>query len=215
MHAVPQDGRRGPGWRPAARLTPSAPAGKTARPSPEDLARAVATRATVPDVVEPGVRLLFCGINPGRWSGAVGHHFAHPGNRFWKALHLAGLTRELLSPADERRLAEGALGVTNLVARTTATAAEISVDELRAGSDALARTVRAYRPQVVAFLGLGAYRTAYGRPWARVGPQAETIADAAIWVLPNPSGLQATYGLERIVEELRALAASCGLSTAV
>jgi TDG/mug DNA glycosylase family protein len=180
---------------------------RTGRPTPNDLAAAVATGKTVPDVVAIDLDVLFCGINPGRWSGAVGHHFAHPGNRFWKLLYAAGLTDEQLSPSDERRLLEVGLGVTNLVARTTASAAEVTTDELRRGAAQLARKADRWRPAVVAVLGLGAYRTAFGRPRASVGLQAEPLGPSALWVLPNPSGLQAHYRFEDMVEQLRALRA--------
>lgn len=157
------------------------------------------------DVIGDGLDVLFCGINPGRWSGAVGHHFAHPGNRFWKALHRSGFTDVELSPDDERRLLDFRLGVTNLVRRTTAAASELSKDELRAGAVALERKLRRAKPTTLAVLGLGAYRTAFGRARAALGLQPERIGGCAVWVLPNPSGLQAHYGLERIVEEMVAL----------
>lgn len=173
------------------------------------MARAVAHGRTVPDVAAAGLRVLFCGINPGRWSGAVGHHFAHPGNRFWRALHLAGLTDVVLAPEEDRRLVDAGLGVTNLVARTTAAAADLSAEELRSGVASLERKVRRLSPSAVAFLGLGAYRTAFRRPRAAMGRQAETIGGVPVWVLPNPSGLQATYGMDRLVAELRDLGASC------
>lgn len=166
--------------------------------------------ARVPDLVGPDLDVLFCGINPGRWSGAVGHHFAHPGNRFWKVLHLAGFTGELLVPDQERRLLDVGLGVTNLVARTTATAAELSVDELRAGAAALRRKVARHRPRAVAFLGLGAYRTAFGLRRAALGEQAERLERALVWVLPNPSGLQAHYPVPVQVDHLRALGGAIG-----
>jgi double-stranded uracil-DNA glycosylase len=186
--------------------------GSTGRPTPADLDRAAATGARVPDVVAPGLDILFCGINPGRWSGAVGHHFAHPGNRFWKAIHLAGLTDELVAPADERRLLDAGLGVTNLVARTTATAAELSPDEIRQGAASLRRTVSRYRPRAVAFLGIGAYRTAFTVPRASLGEQPEPLGGAVVWVLPNPSGLQAHYPLSALVAQLRDLGCRVGRS---
>lgn len=210
MHALSADGscraRRGA----AARLTPvrrSAPAlgGTRARPGEAALSAAVERGATVRDVIAPGLHVLFCGINPGRWSGAVGHHFAHPNNRFWRVLQLAGFTADLLGPAEERRLLASGLGITNLVARTTASAADVSADELRRGSDALERKVRRLRPRAVAFLGLGAYRTAFGRRHAEPGLQPERIGAAAVWVLPNPSGLQAHYQLDALVELFGAL----------
>src|SRR5438477_4556768 len=139
------------------------------RPTAQQLADACGRR--VPDVVRPGLRVLFCGINPGLYSGAVGHHFARPGNRFWKALHRAGFTRRQLSPFEERELLQSGLGITNLVSRATAGAAELSERELRAGARRVRRIVRRFRPAVVAFLGVGAFRAAFGRPRATVGPQ--------------------------------------------
>lgn len=180
------------------------------RPSSAELARAAARGARVPDVIGPGLDVLFCGINPGRWSGAVGHHFAHPGNRFWKALHLAGFTDELLSPETERRLLDARLGITNLVARTTATAAELSADELRRGMAGLRRKVTRHGPRAVAFLGLGAYRTAVQRPRAELGEQAERLGLAAVWVVANPSGLQAHYPLAALAAQLRDVGCSLG-----
>jgi TDG/mug DNA glycosylase family protein len=188
------------------------PAPRRSRPSPADLERAAATGARVPDVIAPGLDILFCGINPGRWSGAVGHHFAHPGNRFWRALHLAGYTHELLVPARERLLLDVGLGITNLVDRTTATAAELSSDELRRGAASLRRKVAKHRPQAVAFLGLGADRTACGAPRAPLGEQPERLCGGVVWALPNPSGLQAHYPLEALAAQLRDLGCSIGRS---
>jgi double-stranded uracil-DNA glycosylase len=156
---------------------------------------AAAYGGTVRDVVAPGLRVLFVGINPSLYSAAVGHHFARPGNRFWPALHLAGLTPRLLAPDEERALLACGLGVTNLVARATATAAELSADELRTGGERLRRKVARMRPPVVAFLGVTTYRSAYGVPRGAVGEQPEPLAGARVWVLPNPSGLNAHYQL--------------------
>jgi TDG/mug DNA glycosylase family protein len=173
------------------------------RPTRREVAAAVGR--TVPDVVAPGLRVLFCGINPGLYSGAVGHHFARPGNRFWKALHLAGFTDRVLTPFEERDLLAAGLGITNLVRRATATADKLSDDELRDGGVALARKVRRFRPEVVAFLGIGAYRVAFGRGEATIGPQPDTVGGVPAWVLPNPSGLNAHYQLEDLATEFRAL----------
>ena len=167
---------------------------------------AAAVGSTVPDVIAPDLRVLFCGINPGLYSGATGHHFARPGNRFWKALAGAGLTDRLLAPHEEAELLAAGIGITNLVARATASAAELSAEELRAGARALAAKADRWRPAWVAFVGLGAYRTAFGRPRAAVGPQAETLGPARVWLLPNPSGLQAHYQLPELVSAFRALA---------
>ena len=158
-------------------------------------------------MVAPDLDVLFCGVNPGRWSGAVGHHFAHPGNRFWKVLYLAGFTARLLDPAEERLLLDERIGITNLVRRTTASAADLDPTELREGAVALERKVRQLHPRSVAFLGMGAFRVAFRRPRARAGRQPELLADAVVWLLPNPSGLQATYGLDELVEQLRTLRA--------
>jgi double-stranded uracil-DNA glycosylase len=160
----------------------------------------------VPDVIAPGLEVLFCGINPSLYSAAVGHHFARPGNRFWPALHAAGFTDRLLSPAEDRELLRHGYGLTNLVGRATAAADEVTAAELVAGARRLGRAVRRYRPARVAFLGITAYRTAFGRKGATLGRQRERIGDAAIWVLPNPSGLNAHYQLRdlaRLFAELR------------
>jgi TDG/mug DNA glycosylase family protein len=174
------------------------------RPTREQIAAARGNR--VPDVIAPGLRVLFVGINPGLYSGAVRHHFARPGNRFWKALHGAGFTDRVLSPFDERELLPAGVGLTNLVDRATAVADELDLDELRGGAERLAVKVGRYRPLFVAFLGLNAYRTAFGRAAATVGRQAETVAGAISWLLPNPSGLNAHYqvpDLVRAFAELR------------
>ena len=173
------------------------------RPTTAELAAAV--ELTVPDVVGPGLRILFVGINPGLYSGAVGHHFARPGNRFWPVLHAAGLTPHRLDPADERELLALGLGVTNVVARTTASAAELTREELVRGARRLRAKVHRQRPSIVAVLGLSAYRAAFNRPAARIGPQRELLARARLWVLPNPSGLNAHYQLPVLTRFFRRL----------
>ncbi|HEX3234673.1 MAG TPA: G/U mismatch-specific DNA glycosylase [Gemmatimonadales bacterium] len=177
--------------------------GQGRRPSRAEVA--AAANRTVPDLIAPGLAVLFCGINPGLYSGATGHHFARPGNRFWPALHASGFTDRVLQPWEERRLLERALGITNLVARATATAAELSPHELRAGRARLARKVRRYRPACVSVLGIGAYRSAFGRAGAVVGRQPESLGPAALWVLPNPSGLNANHQLADLAEAFGAL----------
>jgi TDG/mug DNA glycosylase family protein len=147
----------------------------------------------VPDVIAADLRVLFCGINPGLYTAAVGHHFARPGNRFWPALFAAGFTDRLMSPFDERELVKLGFGVTNVVMRATATADELTRDELRAGGKRLVRKVLRYRPAFLAILGLGAYRAAWGVPKAVIGPQEEQIGETVVWILPNPSGLNAHY----------------------
>lgn len=161
---------------------------------------------TVPDVIARSLRVLFCGINPGLYTAAVGHHFARPGNRFWPALYAAGFTDRLLSPFDERELLKSGYGVTNVVMRATASADQLTREELRAGGKRLVAKVKRYKPDFLAVLGLGAYRAAWEQPKAVIGRQQEAIEDTVIWVLPNPSGLNAHYQakeLEPLFSELR------------
>lgn len=180
------------------------------RPTKEQL-RAAESK-TVPDIIAPGLRVLFCGINPGLYTAAVGHHFARPGNRFWPALFAAGFTNRLVSPFDERELLESGYGITNVVRRTTATAEQLSREELSEGGKKLVAKVRRYKPRVLAILGLGAYRAAWERPKAIIGRQKEPIGETVVWVLPNPSGLNAHYQakeLARLFSELRAAVDGC------
>jgi TDG/mug DNA glycosylase family protein len=149
----------------------------------------------IPDVIAPGLRVLFCGINPGRYSGATGRHFARPGNRFWPTLHAAGFTDRLLTPWDHHAMLAAGFGITNLVNRTTATAAELGPEELRQGAERLLANAQRYEPAHVAVLGVTAYRTAFERPKAVIGPQPEPLGPSRLWVLPNPSGLNAHYQL--------------------
>jgi TDG/mug DNA glycosylase family protein len=181
------------------------------RPTRSDLAAAYGRE--VPDLIAPGLEVLFCGINPSLYSAATGHHFARPGNRFWPALHGAGFTRRLLKPWEEELLLENGVGITNLVTRATATAAELTNDELRSGRDRLARKVRKYRPLCVAVVGIGAYRSAFDRPRATVGRQLEPLETAIVWVLPNPSGLNANHQLPDLVKTFRALRNFVGRSS--
>jgi TDG/mug DNA glycosylase family protein len=149
--------------------------------------------------------VLFCGINPGLYSGATGLHFARPGNRFWRALHAGGFTDRVLAPWEAHLLLESGYGITALVRRATATAAELRDDEFVAGRRALERKIRRYRPQWVAILGLGAYRVGFARPRAVVGWQPESLGGSRLWVLPNPSGLNANHQLPELTEMFRAL----------
>ncbi len=173
------------------------------RPTREQVAAAAGR--TVPDVIGPGLDVLFVGINPGLYSAAVRHHFARPGNRFWKVIAGAGFTDRVLSTFEERELLGGGCGITNLVARSTATADQLDAGELRRGVARLAAKVRRHRPRFVAFLGLGAYRTALDRPRAAMGPQEDPFAGARTWLLPNPSGLNAHYQLPALVAAFREL----------
>jgi double-stranded uracil-DNA glycosylase len=190
--------------RPTA--VPRRPTAVPRRPTRAEVAAAHGRR--VPDVIADDLQVLFCGINPGLYSGAVGHHFARPGNRFWTALHASGFTERRLSPHEEALLLELGLGITNLVARATAGADELGPGELRRGARGLVRKVRRRRPRAVAFLGLGAYRVAFGRPAATAGPQDEIVGGARAWLLPNPSGLNAHYRIEDLAEAFSALRAA-------
>jgi TDG/mug DNA glycosylase family protein len=165
---------------------------------PTKVQLAAAYGRTISDIIAGGLRVLFVGINPGLYSGAVGHHFARPGNRFWPALHAADFTPRVISPFEEQELLSYGLGITNLVARTTATAAELTTDELLGGAKQLEKKVRRYSPRYVAFLGLESYRKGLGRPRAAVGLQEESLAGSRIWLLPNPSGLNAHFQLPEL-----------------
>lgn len=173
------------------------------KPSREQLA--AAANRTVPDLIAPNLKVLFCGINPGLYTAAIGHHFGRPGNRFWPALHAAGFTPRVLSPFEEGELLPLRYGITNVVQRATAAADELSPQEFVAGAKALEAKVRKYSPHVLAVLGVGAYRAAFGRPKAQVGPQPEWIDQTSIWVLPNPSGLNAHYQADTIAAVFRQL----------
>jgi TDG/mug DNA glycosylase family protein len=168
------------------------------KPNKDQIQRAAGK--SVPEIIAPGLRILFCGINPGLYSGAVGHHFARPGNRFWPVLHAAGFTPRRLEPADERELLDLGYGITNFVNYATASANELSREQLIAGGRQLEQKVRHYQPQYLAILGIGAYQTAYQRLKARLGRQFESIADTIVWVLPNPSGLNAHYQFQDLVD---------------
>jgi TDG/mug DNA glycosylase family protein len=176
---------------------------RTFKPTKQQLAEAAGK--TLPDVIAPGLRVLFCGINPGLYTAAVGHHFARPGNRFWPALYKSGFTDRLLSPFEERELLELQLGISNVVPHATAAASELTREDFVKGGRTLKAKVRRYRPRIVAVLGVGAYREAFGPPKATIGEQDENIADARVWVLPNPSGLNANYQIDDLVKLFREL----------
>jgi len=164
-----------------------------------------AKNKAVRDVIAPGLRVLFCGINPGLYSAATGHHFARPGNRFWPTLHQAGFTPRLLDPSEELELLIFGYGITNLVPRATATADELRAEELVTGRRRLEGKVKRYQPHVVAVLGIGAYRTAFAQKVINLGRQPESLTNAIVWVLPNPSGLNAHYQLTDLVQHFRVL----------
>lgn len=154
----------------------------------------------MPDVVADGLRVLFCGINPGLMTAATGHHFARPGNRFWPVLHRSGFTPELLKPSEQDRLPGLGIGITNVVARATARADELSAEEYREGGRLLVAKVERLRPRWLAVVGITAYRRAFQERTAAVGPQERTVGGTRIWVLPNPSGLNAHWTVETMAE---------------
>lgn len=173
------------------------------RPSKAELRAAIGRR--LPDRIRPNLRVLFCGINPGLYSAALGCHFARPGNRFWKALHASGFTRHMLAPDESHLLLAAGYGLTDIVSRATARADELSIDDLLLGARLLTRKVRRHRPRWVAFLGITAYRRAFARPMAVLGAQTEAIGGARIWVLPNPSGLNAHHPPAALARAMKAL----------
>lgn len=181
-----------------------------ARASKADDVRAGVGRH-IPDLVAPGLTVLFCGINPGLYSAAMQRHFARPGNRFWPALHRAGFTERLLAPHETAALLASGYGITSLVRRATATAREVAPSELVAGRRRLDRLIRAHCPRWVAVLGVGAYRTAFGHPQAAIGPQPHSPLGARVWVLPSPSGANGSYPFVDLVRELRAFRDAIGL----
>jgi TDG/mug DNA glycosylase family protein len=179
------------------------------RPTQDEIAAAAGR--TIPDLGGPGLGVLFSGINPSLYSAATGHHFARPGNRFWPALHRSGFTPRQLHPSEQQALPGLGLGITNVVARATARADELSAAELVAGGRRLAALARRWQPRHVAVLGVTAYRVAFGRPKAVIGSQDHEIGGVPVWVLPNPSGLNASWPIPRLVDafhELRVILAS-------
>lgn len=174
-----------------------------------DAARARTLDDVLPGPGDPPLRVLFCGINPGLISTATGHHFARPGNRFWPALHAAGFTPRLLAPAEQGELRGLGLGITNMVARTTARADELTAAEIVAGGVRLRELVAAVSPGWLAVVGITAYRTAFAAPRAAVGPRPERLGDTGVWVLPNPSGLNAHWQLPAMSAEFARLRAAC------
>lgn len=164
------------------------------RPSKEEIE--AAEGKTVANVITPGLKVLFCGINPGLYTAAVGHHFARPGNRFWPAIYRAGYTPYQFEPYEESKLLQFGYGITNVVARATNAAADLTKEELVEGGRALRETVSEFKPRLLAVLGIGAYRAAFGKPRAHVGLQKLVVSTTNVWVLPNPSGLNAHYQLD-------------------
>jgi TDG/mug DNA glycosylase family protein len=186
------------------RPSPPTPPSPPARPTPEQIA--AAADRLLPDVIGPGLKVLFCGINPSLYSAAVGHHFARPGNRFWPALHAGGFTPRRFSPFEDRDLLAVGLGLTNVVARATTAASEVSAAEFAEGGRLLLAKAERFRPACIAVLGVSAYRVAFARPKAALGLQPDPLGPSRVWVLPNPSGLNAHFhppALARLFAELR------------
>jgi TDG/mug DNA glycosylase family protein len=181
----------------------------TARPTRQDLE--AAREVLLPDVLATGLRIVFCGINPGLWTAATGHHFARPGNRFWPALHAAGLTPRLLEPSEQHELLGLGLGLTNVVPRATARADELTAEEYVEGGRRLVVKIEELRPAWLAVLGVTAYRAAFGDRRAQVGQQHHTIGGSTrVWVLPNPSGLNAHWSAAALADELARLGRAAG-----
>ena len=174
-----------------------------AKPTKDEIAAAAGK--TLPDVIAKNLDVLFCGINPGLYTAAVQQHFGRPGNRFWNALHNAVFTPRLFHPSEQRELLTIGIGITNVVAHATAAADELTREELIEGAHALEAKARKYKPRVLAIVGVGAYRTGFNRPRAKIGLQTETIGETAIWILPNPSGLNANYQAAALAEKYREL----------
>jgi len=181
---------------------------RPSRPTPADLA--AARDQTIPDVITPGLRVLFSGINPGLYSAATGHHFARPGNRFWPALRRSGFTPRQFRPDEQEQLIALGLGITNIVARATARADELTTEELDEGGQILRAKAGRLRPRWLAVVGVTAYRTAFGHARATVGAQEQTVAGTRLWVLPNPSGLNAHWNAESLAEEFARLREASG-----
>ncbi|NLT36331.1 MAG: G/U mismatch-specific DNA glycosylase [Gaiellales bacterium] len=180
----------------------AAPDGQRPRRPTKDELLAAAGK-TVPDLIKPDLTVLFVGINPGLYTAAIGHHFGRPGNRFWPALFESGFTPRLLTPCEEAELLSYGLGLTNLVARATRAASELAAAEFRAGRRHLEEKAACYEPRWLAFVGIGAYRTAFQRPTAPLGRQQETVGSAGVWVLPSTSGLNANHTPRRLAELFR------------
>jgi len=181
---------------------------KTFKPSKEDLREA--RNRTTEDLIDYDLRILFCGINPGLYSAATGFHFARPGNRFWKALYLAGFTDRILHPSEEHELLERGYGITSFCKRATARADELSAEEFVEGGRLLVKKLEKYKPQILAVLGIMAFRAAFQKPKAKLGRQDEQIANTPVWVLPNPSGLNAHYQADDLAALFREIRLNAG-----
>lgn len=166
------------------------------KPTKEQIAQSV--NKQISDVIAPGIKLLFCGINPGLYTGAIEKHFGRPGNRFWPALFAGGITPRLYSPFEQHLLLLDNMGITNLVNRATARADEVEETELQKGAEVLSEKIAKYKPVAVAILGITTYRTAFKKPKAKLGIQEDVISGAKIWVLPNPSGLNAHFQIKEL-----------------
>lgn len=173
------------------------------KPSKQQLSEALGKE--VPDIIQVNLKVLFCGINPGLYSAAVGHHFARPGNRFWPVLYKSGFTPKIFSPFEEQKLRQFGYGITNIVNRATAAASDLSKEEIRQSGNLLIKKVLKYRPKVLAVLGVGAFRESFAKNEVRIGRQDQEIEKTTLWVLPNPSGLNANYQLDKLVKLFKEL----------
>jgi double-stranded uracil-DNA glycosylase len=178
------------------------------RPTQADML--AARDLTIPDVAAPGLRVLFSGINPGLYSAATGYHFARPGNRFWPALHRSGFTPRQFDPSEQALLLDLGLGITNVVARATARADELTAEELREGGKELRAKAELLAPRWLAVVGVTAFRTSFNLKNAVVGPQEVTCGATRIWVLPNPSGLNAHWTAPKLAEAFAELLRAAG-----
>ena len=172
-------------------------------PTKDELTKTVTKR--IDDLIRPNLTVLFCGINPGLYSAYSGYHFGRPGNRFWRVLFMAGFTKRLLQASEQKELLTYNFGITNLVDRPSVSAAELTVEEFVEGGKALRKKLLQYKPKWVAFVGVEAYRKAFGKPKAKVGKQEEDLEGVMVWVLPSPSGLNAHYTVQELSDLFAAL----------
>lgn len=173
------------------------------KPTQKEIQEAI--HKTIPDLIMPNLKVLFCGINPGLYSAATGYNFARPGNRFWRTLYLSGFTDHLFLPNEQEKLLEKGYGMTNFVDRATATAAELTNEEIIEGGKRLVEKLKIYKPKWLAVVGISTFRIAFNKPEAKIGRQSEKIHDTNVWVLPNPSGLNAHYSGDKLIDVFKEL----------
>ncbi|HEV2674733.1 MAG TPA: G/U mismatch-specific DNA glycosylase [Aliidongia sp.] len=163
------------------------------------------TSGPLPDIIASHLAVVFCGINPGMAAAAAGHHFVGRGNRFWRVIHLAGFTPEEIPPENDRSILQHRCGLTAVVGRPTARAEQLSAQEFLAAAASFERKIARYAPRFVAFLGKAAFGALSGRRDVAWGSQPTTLGGAAVWVLPNPSGRNRSFDLDRLVGDYRQL----------